>query len=231
MDCVDADPRAARVRRRRGRRAGQPRGAACYIDASCGMGTGADRQIAVWERTQRPQGGGRPHRRGDARRIERLSCATHGSRSRLRGEWNGSELSSPTTRTWPPGAYNAIHTCLRLKPEERVTLITDLEALRDRRRPGARDRARRLALQRVRARGVRPAAAAHGMPQGGAGRPGAVAGQRSSPPRRRPGRARLAHRHDRAWSTASGIRHGHMVNIDRQIMLEGMRADFAEVDA
>ncbi len=26
------------------------------------------------------------------------------------------------------------------------------------------------------------------------------------------------------------IRHAHMVNIDRRIMLEGMRADFAEVD-
>jgi aminopeptidase len=28
-----------------------------------------------------------------------------------------------------------------------------------------------------------------------------------------------------------GIRHGHMVNINREIMLEGMRADFQEVDA
>src|SRR5438105_2338683 len=28
-----------------------------------------------------------------------------------------------------------------------------------------------------------------------------------------------------------GIRHGHMVNITRQIMLEGMRADFKAVDA
>jgi leucyl aminopeptidase (aminopeptidase T) len=27
-----------------------------------------------------------------------------------------------------------------------------------------------------------------------------------------------------------GIRHAHMVNIDRQIMVEGMRADYAEVD-
>ena len=26
------------------------------------------------------------------------------------------------------------------------------------------------------------------------------------------------------------IRHGHMVNINRQIMLEGMRADFVKVD-
>jgi leucyl aminopeptidase (aminopeptidase T) len=29
----------------------------------------------------------------------------------------------------------------------------------------------------------------------------------------------------------NGIRHGHMVNINRQIMLEGMRADFLAVDA
>jgi len=27
------------------------------------------------------------------------------------------------------------------------------------------------------------------------------------------------------------IRHGHMVNINRQIMLEGMRADFLAIDA
>ena len=27
------------------------------------------------------------------------------------------------------------------------------------------------------------------------------------------------------------IRHGHMVNISRQIMLEGMRADFGAIDA
>src|SRR6187549_2999596 len=28
-----------------------------------------------------------------------------------------------------PGAHNAIHTCLRLRPEERITLITDRETL------------------------------------------------------------------------------------------------------
>jgi len=28
-----------------------------------------------------------------------------------------------------------------------------------------------------------------------------------------------------------GIRHGHMVNINREIMLQGMRADFSEIDA
>ena len=29
----------------------------------------------------------------------------------------------------------------------------------------------------------------------------------------------------------NGIRHGHMVNINRQIMVEGMRADFIAIDA
>ena len=33
----------------------------------------------------------------------------------------------PLTPEFLPGAHNAIHTCLRLQPQERITLITDRE--------------------------------------------------------------------------------------------------------
>ena len=47
-------------------------------------------------------------------------------------------------------------------------------------------------------------------------------------------RSRVSSRRDAEMTTVvnhHGIRHGHMVNINRQIMLEGMRADFREIDA
>jgi aminopeptidase len=126
-----------------------------------------------------------------------------------------------------PGAYNAIHTCLRLQPEERVTLITDRET---------REIAEAL-VQEIESVGApysllvledfapRPLAA---MPapiledldrsqvsifaaQAQMGELGSRIAMTGVINRRR-------------------IRHGHMVNITREIMLEGMRADFDEVD-
>jgi aminopeptidase len=127
-----------------------------------------------------------------------------------------------------PGAYNAIHTCLRLQPEERVTLITDLET-------------REIADALVRE--IESAGAAH--------RTFVLEDYAPRPLAYMPKEilddlelsqvsifAAQAHRGELPSRIAMTsvinrrrIRHGHMVNIDRQCMVEGMRADFLEVDA
>lgn len=127
-----------------------------------------------------------------------------------------------------PGARNAIRICLRLKPEERITIITD-EATVD----------IAAALQAE----VEELGAEHAVfvLENHAERPL----QRMPPPvlddlarsqvsifcaqtqrgelRSRMQMSDVVNRHR--------IRHAHMVNINRQIMLEGMRADFLTVDA
>jgi leucyl aminopeptidase (aminopeptidase T) len=127
-----------------------------------------------------------------------------------------------------PGARNAIRVCLRLKPEERITIITDEETL-----PIA------AALQCE----VEELGADHGlfvlenfaprpltdMPQpilehlGQSDVSIFCAQAKRGELRSRMQMSDVVNRHR--------IRHGHMVNITRQIMVEGMRADFAEVDA
>ena len=127
-----------------------------------------------------------------------------------------------------PGAYNAITVCLRLQPDERITIITD-----------AATREIAAALQReveqvgseyslfvLEHHAARPLT---GMPevilddlarsqvsifcaQTQTGELGSRIQMTS-----------VVNKH--------GIRHGHMVNINRQILLEGMRADFLAVDA
>src|SRR5437763_13552321 len=126
-----------------------------------------------------------------------------------------------------PGAHNAIDVCLQLKPQERNTIITDtvtrgiaaaLQSEVD--RVGSKyslfvleHHARRplshmpeiiledLALSQV-------SIFAAQTQQGELGA--------------RTEMTAVVNRHH--------IRHGHMVNINRQIMLEGMRADFVKVD-
>src|SRR5262249_31814058 len=126
-----------------------------------------------------------------------------------------------------PGARNAIETCLRVKPQERITIITDTitrgiaAALQSEvERVGSEyslfvleHHARRplkympeiilddLALSQV------SIFAAQGQP----GELGA-----------RTEMTNVVNHHY--------VRHAHMVNINRQIMLEGMRADFCAVD-
>ncbi len=127
-----------------------------------------------------------------------------------------------------PGARNAIHTCLRLAPHERVTLITDREAL-----PIAEALAEEVAavgspyrLLVLEDLAPRPLAA---MPE-----PVLAELERShvsvyaaaALPGELPARVAMTEVINRR-----GIRHGHMVGIDRRIMTEGMRADFAQVDA
>jgi aminopeptidase len=126
-----------------------------------------------------------------------------------------------------PGARNAIDVCLRLQPQERITIVTDTTtreiaaALQQEvERVGAdyslfvlEDHAPRP-LQR--------------MPQiilGDLARSQVSIFAAQTQPGELPARTQMTdvvNRHR--------IRHAHMVNINRQIMLEGMRADFLKVD-
>src|SRR5438876_1490087 len=127
-----------------------------------------------------------------------------------------------------PGARNALRVCLQLKPDERITIITD-EATRD----------IAAALQAE----VEEIGSDHAVfilenydsrPLTKMPRPilddlatsqVSIFAAQSQP-------GELAVRREMtAVVDSHHIRHGHMVNINRQIMLEGMRADFREIDS
>jgi aminopeptidase len=127
-----------------------------------------------------------------------------------------------------PGARNAIRICLALKPEERITIITD-EATRD----------IAAALQAE----VEEVGSEHAVYL--------LENYDSRPLKNMPQviledlaqsqvsifcaqsqRGELGSRMQMSdIVNRNKIRHGHMVNITRQIMLEGMRADFRAIDA
>ena len=127
-----------------------------------------------------------------------------------------------------PGARNALRVCLRLKPEERITIITD-EVTKD----------IAAALQSE----VEEIGSEHAV--------FVLENYDSRPLQHMPKRilddlaesqvsifcaqsqtGELTSRTEMtAVVNAHHIRHAHMVNITRQIMLEGMQADFGEVDA
>ena len=125
------------------------------------------------------------------------------------------------------GAWNAVNVCLRVQPEERVTLITDRSSEeigasihREILKTGAA-----CSVFLLEDFGPRPHTA---MPQeiledlGGSqvsvfivqGQPGELVT-----------RIQMT-----KVVTENRIRHGHMININRRIMTEGMRADFRAVD-
>ena len=127
-----------------------------------------------------------------------------------------------------PGARNAIRVCLQLKPEERITIITD-EATRD----------IAAALQAE----VEEVGSEHAV--------FLLENYDSRPLRNMPpvvledlaqsqvsifcAQSQTGELGSRMEMSAivnrNHIRHGHMVNVSRQIMLEGMRADFRAIDA
>src|SRR6266481_4504589 len=127
-----------------------------------------------------------------------------------------------------PGARNAIRDCLRLKREERITIITD-EATRD----------IAAALQSE----VEEVGASHSVfvLEEHADRPLTdmpaviledLAESQVSIFCAQTQRGELRSRMQMSdVVNKNHIRHGHMVNITRQIMLEGMRADFRAIDA
>ncbi len=126
-----------------------------------------------------------------------------------------------------PGARNAIRDCLRLQPDERITIITD-EATQD----------IAAALQSE----VEELGAAHAVfvlehyaPRPLTGMPEVIledlATSQVSIFCAQTQRGELGSRMQMSdIVNRQRIRHGHMVNISRQIMLEGMRADFQAID-
>src|SRR6266849_1211526 len=126
-----------------------------------------------------------------------------------------------------PGARNAIQVCLQLKPHQRITIITD-EATRDiaaalqAEVEGIGSDHAVFVLENYDSRPLtkmpRPILDDLATSQvsifAAQSQPGELAARRDM--------TAVVDRHH--------IRHGHMVNITRQIMLEGMRADFREVD-
>ena len=127
-----------------------------------------------------------------------------------------------------PGARNAIRVCLQLKPEERITIITDA---------ACRDIAAALQAE------VEEVGSEHAvfLLENYDTRP-----LRNMPPIiledlaqsqvsifcAQSQRGELGSRMQMSTIVnRNRIRHGHMVNITRQIMLEGMRADFRAIDA
>ena len=136
-------------------------------------------------------------------------------------------LALPFDAELAPGARNAVVHCLRIQPEEKITLITDL---------ACRDIAAALAheleshqlvfnawiLEDLAARPLTD------MPRA------VLDDMETSQVSIFAVRAQANELHTRMQMTdvvnRRQMRHAHMVNIDRRIMLEGMRADFDEVD-
>ena len=128
---------------------------------------------------------------------------------------------------YTPGARNAVRSCLRIQPDEKVTLITDRASLEI-----AASLARELAqlgapyhawiLEELAPRPLvdMPRAILDDMETSHV----SIYAVRAQP-NELPTRMQMTDVVNRRR-----MRHAHMVNIDRRIMLEGMRADFAEVD-
>jgi leucyl aminopeptidase (aminopeptidase T) len=127
-----------------------------------------------------------------------------------------------------PGAYNAVNTCLRIQPSEKVTIITDNETLEiaaslvhELVAVGAPFHAYVLEDIAPRPLSALPAEIAEDMETSHVSI-FAVKVQRNELKSRMEMTDIVNRRR---------MRHAHMVNINRQIMLEGMRADFNHVDA
>lgn len=141
---------------------------------------------------------------------------------------NLTELPSVYAEDLAPGARNAVRTCLKIEPHERVSLVTDLET---------EEIAASLAAE---IRQVGADLDVHVMEDYGL-RPML---QLPDPIRRaleradvsiyagQPKTGELAFRREMTQVVdRRQIRHAHMVSISRRIMCEAMRADFNEVDA
>jgi leucyl aminopeptidase (aminopeptidase T) len=125
------------------------------------------------------------------------------------------------------GAHNAIVACLRLKPEETITLITDNETLEiaaslvhEIEKVGAKYKLYVIEDYSPRPLKNMPKPILEGLAESQVSIFCAIAHT-----------GELRSRIDMTEVVdAHGIRHGHMVNINKQIMKEGMRADFIKVD-
>jgi len=141
---------------------------------------------------------------------------------------NLTELRTTYAEDLIPGARNAVRTCLRIAPRERVILVTDLEteeiaaSLADQvRQAGAG-----IDVHVMEDYGPRPMLALPAPVRAGLERADVsiYAGQ--------PKNGELAFRRELTQVVdRRQIRHAHMVSISHRIMCEAMRADFNEVDA
>lgn len=126
-----------------------------------------------------------------------------------------------------PGAYNAINTCLRLKPEERITVIADRESydiayslINEVRKVGSKH-----SLMIIEDYTERPSPE---MPKQILDD---LAKSQVSIYCAKAGTGELKSRIQMtSVVNKNKIRHAHMVNISKQIMCEGMRADYHKVD-
>jgi len=126
-----------------------------------------------------------------------------------------------------PGAENAIRICLNVQPHERVTVITDRETrdiadalVAELARVGSEHTLFVLEDEAPRPLGDLPATVAADMERSDVSIFAAQA--QTNELRSRMQMTDIVNRRR--------MRHAHMVNINRQIMLEGMRADFHAVD-
>lgn len=125
------------------------------------------------------------------------------------------------------GAHNAIHTCLRLKPDEIITIITDNESLEIASAlveevKGVGSKYHLYVIEDYAPRPLKnmPQPILDGLAESNVSIFCAIAHT-----------GELRSRIDMTEVVdAHKIRHGHMVNINKQIMTEGMRADFLAVD-
>lgn len=125
------------------------------------------------------------------------------------------------------GAHNAIHVCLKLQPTERMTLITDQACaeiaaalVREIEKTGATFNVFVLEDYGSRPHRDMPAAVLADLAQSQVSIYACIT---------QTGELRTRMQMMDVINPRR-IRHGHMVNINKQIMVEGMRADFLEVD-
>jgi aminopeptidase len=127
-----------------------------------------------------------------------------------------------------PGAYNAVNTCLRVQPSEKVTLITD---------NACREIAASIAQELTKAGCSFKAFLLEDLaPRPLTSLPSQIAEDMETSDVSifavRPQTNELKSRMEMtSIVNRRRMRHAHMVNINRQIMLEGMRADFNHVEA
>jgi leucyl aminopeptidase (aminopeptidase T) len=133
----------------------------------------------------------------------------------------------PFDLEYTQGARNAVHVCLRIQPREKVTVITDRASVEIAASLAAELRAlgapyRAFVLEDLAPRPLTdmPTAVLDDMESSHVSIFAVVAQQNEL--RTRMQMTEVVNRRK--------IRHAHMVNIERRIMLEGMRADFLKVD-
>jgi len=127
-----------------------------------------------------------------------------------------------------PGAHNAVYTCLRIQPSEKVTLITD-NACRDIAASIAHELAQLGSpFKAFVLEDLAPRPLTQLPPEIGADMETSDVSIFAVKVQRNELKSRMQMTD---IVNRRKMRHAHMVNINRQIMLEGMRADYDKVDA